>query len=80
MHICANIDDHKFRRQFNGPQSRRRPLFVRDHTLPGFSLRIGADDTRTFFVRVRRKLYVVSPEHRDFPERSITWPRLRFKA
>ena len=43
-----------------GPRHRRRPLVVRDHTLPGFCHRIGADDTRTFFVRVRRKLGMVS--------------------
>ena len=60
MRIYANINEYTLRRRFNGPRQRRRPLVVRDHTLPGFSLTIAADDTRTFSVRVRRKLGVVS--------------------
>ena len=60
MRVYANINEHTLRRRFKGPGHRRRPLVVHDHTLHGFSLRIGADDTRTFFVRVRRKLKVVS--------------------
>lgn len=60
MRVYANINEHTLRRRFNGPRHRRRPLVVRDHTLPGFSLQIGTDDTRPFFVRVRRKLNVVS--------------------
>ena len=60
MRVYANINEHTLRRRFKGPGYRRRPLVVHDHTLHGFSLRIGADDTRTFFVRVRQKLKVVS--------------------
>ena len=60
MRVYANINEYTLRRRFKGPGHRRRPLVVRDHTLPGFSLTIAADDTRTFSVRVRRKLGVVS--------------------
>ncbi len=40
------------------PKHRKRPLTLVDHTLAGFSLRIVAADTRTFFVRVKRNLNV----------------------
>ncbi len=58
MRIYANINDRAVRRKFTDPKHRKRPLTIVDHTLPAFSLRIVADDTRTFFVRVKRRLNV----------------------
>ena len=58
MRIHANINERAVRRKFTEPKHRRRPLTIIDHTLAGFSLRIVADDTRTFFVRVKRRLNV----------------------
>ena len=54
MRIHANINERTVRRKFTEPKHRKRPLTIIDHTLPAFSLRIVADDTRTFFVRVKR--------------------------
>ena len=80
MRVYANINEHTLRRRFNGPRHRRRPLVVHDHTLPGFSLRIGADDTRTFFVRVRRKLNAVSLPLGTAPELTAAEARVRAAA
>ena len=54
MRIHATLSDHTTRRRFRDPKHRKRPLIVFDHTEPGFGMRITADDTRTFFVRIRR--------------------------
>ncbi len=54
MRIHATLSDHTTRRRFRDPKHRKRPLIVFDHTEPGFGMRITADDTRTFFVRLRR--------------------------
>ena len=56
MRIHANINERTLSRRFREPRHRQRPLIVIDRTLPAFGLRIAADDTRTFFVRVARKL------------------------
>lgn len=58
MRIYANINERTVRRKFTEPKHRKRPLTIIDHALPAFSLRIVADDTRTFFVRVKRRLSV----------------------
>ena len=54
MRIHANINQRTVRRKFTEPKHRKRPLTIIDHSLPAFSLRIVADDTRTFLVRVTR--------------------------
>ena len=56
MRIHANINERTVRRKFTEPKHRKRPLTIIDHTLPAFSLKINGDDTRTFFVRVKRRL------------------------
>ena len=56
MRIYANITDRTVRRRFREHKHRRRPLTVFDHTLRGFGFQVAADDTRTWFVRVVRKL------------------------
>ena len=56
MRIHANINERTVRRKFTEPKYRRRPLTIIDLTLPAFSLKINGDDTRTFFVRVKRRL------------------------
>ena len=58
MRIYANINERTVRRKFTDPKHRKRPLTIIDHALPAFSLQIVADDTRTFFVRVKRRLSV----------------------
>ena len=58
MRIHANINERTVRRKFTEPKHRKRPLTIIDHSLPAFSLRIVSDDTRTFFVRVKRRLNV----------------------
>ena len=58
MRIYANINERTVRRKFTEPKHRKRPLTIIDHSLPAFSLRIVADDTRTFLVRVKRRLNV----------------------
>ena len=58
MRIYANINERAVRRKFTEPKHRKRPLTIIDHTLPGFSIRIVADETRTLFVRVKRRLNV----------------------
>ena len=60
MRIHANIGERTLRRTFTEPSHRQRPLVVIDHTLPAFGLKIAADDTRTFFVRVKRGLGAVN--------------------
>ena len=55
MRIYANITERTPRRRFNEPKHRQRPLIVIDHTLPAFGLKVAADDSRTFFVRVPRR-------------------------
>lgn len=54
MRIFANLSERTVNRKFTEPRHRKRPLIVLDHTLPAFGLRIAADDSRTFFVRVKR--------------------------
>ncbi len=56
MRIHANINERTVRRKFTEPKHRGRPLTIIDHSLPAFSLKINGDDTRTFFVRVKRRL------------------------
>ncbi|MXY39934.1 MAG: site-specific integrase [Rhodospirillaceae bacterium] len=58
MRIYANINERTVGRKFTEPKHRKRPLTIIDHTLPAFSLKINGDDTRTFFVRVKRRLGV----------------------
>ena len=60
MRIHANIGERTLRRKFTEPRHRQRPLMVIDHTLPAFGLKIAADDTRTFFVRLKRRLGAVN--------------------
>ena len=60
MRIFANVNDRTIKRKFADPQHRRRPLIVLDHTLPAFGLKIAADNSRTFFVRVKRGLSTIS--------------------
>ncbi len=54
MRIFANLNERTINRKFAEPRHRKRPLIVLDHTLPAFGLKIAADDSRTFFVRVKR--------------------------
>ena len=56
MRIYANITDRTVRRRFREQQHRQRPLTVLDHTLPSFGFQVTADDARTWFVHVVRKL------------------------
>ena len=42
------------------PRHRKRLLIVLDHTLPAFGLEIAANESRTFFVRVKRGLNAVN--------------------
>ena len=60
MRIYANITEKTLRRRFTEPKHRQRPLIVIDHALPAFGFKVAADDTRTFFVRVPRKLGAVN--------------------
>ena len=55
MPIHANIDQRTARRSFAEPSHRQRPLTVIDRTLPAFRLKVAKNDTRTFFVRVKRR-------------------------
>ncbi|MCY4442118.1 MAG: hypothetical protein OXE53_18165 [Deltaproteobacteria bacterium] len=48
MRIHANINERTVRRNFLEPKHRKHPLTIIDHSLPAFSLRIVAVDTRTF--------------------------------
>ena len=56
MRIYTTINDRTVRRTFRERQHRHRPLFVLDHTLPDFGLRVDTGDTRIWFVRVVHKL------------------------
>ena len=56
MRIYATVNDRTARRRFREQKHRKRPLTVLDHTLPAFGFNIAANDTRTYFVRVVRKL------------------------
>lgn len=56
MRLYANINERTVRRKFSEPKHRNQPLTIIDHSLPAFTLRIAANDTRTFFVRVKRRL------------------------
>ena len=56
MRIYATVNDRTARRRFREDRYNRRPLTVVDHTLPAFGLKVAADDTRHYFVRVVRKL------------------------
>jgi len=56
MRIYATVNDRTARRSFRERKHSKRPLTVLDHTLPAFGFTITADDTRTYFVRVVRKL------------------------
>jgi len=56
MRIYATVNDRTARRCFREQKHRKRPLTVLDHTLPAFGFTVAADDTRTYFVRVVRKL------------------------
>ncbi len=58
MRIHANINERTVRRKFTEPKHHKRPLTIIDHALPAFSLKINGDDTRTFFVQVKRQLSV----------------------
>ena len=60
MRIHINVNDRAVRRPFRGQRYRHRPLTVLDLTLPAFGFTVAADDTRTFFVRVRRKLWATN--------------------
>ena len=55
FYSALDINERTVNRKFQEPRHRKRPLLVLDHTLPAFGLKIAADDTRTFFVRVPRK-------------------------
>ena len=60
MRIHTTVNDRTVRRPFRGQKHRHRPLTVLDHSLPAFGFMVAADDTRTFFVRVRRKLWATN--------------------
>ena len=60
MRIFANLNEKTVNRKFTEPRHRQRPLIVLDHTLPAFGLKIAADESRTFFVRVKRELNAVN--------------------
>ena len=60
MRIHTTVNDRTVRRPFRGQKHRHRPLTVLDHSLPAFGFMVAADDTQTFFVRVRRKLWATN--------------------
>ena len=60
MRIFANLNERTVNRSFTDPRHRWRPLIVLDHTLPAFGLKIAGDESRTFFVRVKRELSAVN--------------------
>ena len=60
MRIYATVNDRTARRSFREQKHRKRPLTVLDHTLPAFGFNVAADETRTYFVRVVRKLGAVN--------------------
>ena len=60
MRVFANLNDRTVNRRFTEPRYRRRPLIVLDHTLTGFGLKIAGDESRTFFVRVKREMSTVN--------------------
>ena len=60
MRIFANLNERTVNRKFTEPRHRRRPLIVLDHTLPPFGLKIAANESKTFFVRVKRGLNAVN--------------------
>lgn len=60
MRTYMTINERTIRRRFREHRFRRRPLTVLDRDLPAFGFRIATDDTRTFFVRVARKLGAVN--------------------
>ena len=56
MRIHATINERTLRRTFRERNPGSRGLTVYDKDLPGFGLKVSADGTRTFFVRVVRKI------------------------
>ena len=56
MRIYATINERTTRRKFREQKSRRSALTVVDKDLPAFGLKVSRNGTRTFFVRVERKL------------------------
>ena len=56
MRIYATINERTARRKFREQKSRRSALTVVDRDLPAFGLKVPRSGTRTFFVRVERKL------------------------
>ena len=60
MRIYATVNDRTVRRRFREQKHRQRPLLVFDHTLREFGFKVASDDTRTFCVRVVRKLRPVN--------------------
>lgn len=56
MRLYANINERTVRRKFAERRCRKRPLTIIDHTLPAFAYQISADGTRTYFIRVKRRL------------------------
>ena len=60
MRIYTTINDRTVRRTFRERRHRHRPLFVLDHTLPDFGLRVDTGDTRIWFLRVVHKLGAVN--------------------
>ena len=60
MRTYLIINERTARRRFREHELRKRPLTVLGRDLPAFGFRIAADDTRTFFVRVARRLGAVN--------------------
>ena len=60
MRIYATVDGRTARRSFREQKHCKRPLTVLDHTLPALGFTVTADDTRTYFVRVVRKLWAAN--------------------
>ena len=60
MRTYLIINERTARRRFREHELRKRPLTVLGWDLSAFGFRIAADDTRTFFVRVARRLGAVN--------------------
>ena len=60
MRVFANLNDRTVNRKFTEPRHRKRPPIVLDYSLPAFGLKIAGDDSRTFFVCVKRELSAVN--------------------
>ena len=56
MRIHATINERTVRRTFREQQIGRNGLTVIDRDLPAFGLKVSKNGTRTFFVRIARKL------------------------